>query len=248
MWDSSTPTRALLRLPAERCTHLRTLMAWPDDTFDDNADDLFFVRREIASIANTIAKYESVWMYASHQNVPSAQSYISSNVTIVNVTVNQPWLRDTGPVLVFNSESGESLTGINLNFNFWGGNVVVPMNSDRTLSRRLLERNDITQISTSISTEGGALEVDGEGTLLATESSLLNANRNGEKGKFGMEENFRELLGIKKTIWLEGVKGLDKTDYHINRLARFGPNSNTVLLSRPHESVPPSDPRYTAYE
>ena len=98
-----------------------------------------------------------------------------------------------------------------------------------------------------MSAEGGALEADGEGTLLVTESSLLSAQRNGESSKVGMEDTFRELLGIRKTVWLEGISGIGTTDYRADRLARFAGGS-TVILSRPHTSVARSDARYKAYE
>ena len=247
MTETLSTSRTPYHLPAERCAHLRTLMAWPDDSFNDNAEELLLARQEVASIANVVAKYEPVWMYASHQNIPIAESHVSKNVTMIEVDVDHLWLRDTGPVLVTTENRG-ALAGIDFRFNYWGGNFIIPTGTDETLSQRLLKHNDIRQISASIVTEGGALEVDGEGTLLTTESSLLNPNRNGDKDKAGMEDTFRELLGVTKTIWLEGVKGRDVSDYHIDRLARFGHNSSIVVLSRPHNSIPWWDPRYIAYE
>ena len=79
--------------------------------------------------------------------------------------------------------------------------------------------------------EGGAIEVDGEGTLIATESSLLNPNRNPGITKAMMEEFFARAFGITKTIWIPGAAGYDITDDHIDGLARFAA-PGTVLLSR----------------
>lgn len=235
-------------LPAERAPHLRTLMAWPDDSVTENVGDLLLARSEVASIANAIAKHETVWMYASHQNIPIAESHLSRNVTVIEIEVDQLWLRDTGPVLVADSQRYGKLTGIDFNFNYWGGNSVSQSATDRFIARRVLNQTGIDRMAESIVAEGGALEADGEGTLLVTESSILNSNRNKGKDKAEMEEAFRELLGVNKTIWLEGVKGTDITNSHIDQLARFGADSRTVILSRPHETVAKTDPRYKAYE
>ncbi|KAM0194350.1 hypothetical protein ACHAPA_005255 [Fusarium lateritium] len=86
--------------------------------------------------------------------------------------------------------------------------------------------------------EGGAIEVDGQGTLLATESSIINPNRNPGMSKKELEEKFQEYLGISKTIWLPGVKGYDVTDYHIDAFARFI-KPGQVLLSRPAKHAEP---------
>ena len=242
-----TERSSVYYLPAERSPHLRTLMAWPDDTFNDNPNDVWLAQEEVACIANAVAKYEPVWMYASQRNTLVAQAQVSENVTIVEVDVDQPWIRDTGPILVTTSNDKSRPIGIDFNFDYWGGNFIIPASNDRTLAQRVLEHAKVKRIAASMTTEGGALEVDGEGTLLATESSLLLSNRNRGRDKAGMEDTFRELLGIKKTIWLQGVMGLDVTDGHIDRLARFGPSSSTVVLSRPHISVPWTDPRFVAY-
>jgi agmatine deiminase len=245
MSEISSTSRAPYYLPAERFPHLRTLMAWPDDTFNDNSDDLWLAQQEVACIANAVAKYEPVWMYASQRNI--AEAHVSENVSIVDVEVDQPWIRDIGPVLVTALEDSNRLVGIDFNFDYWGGKFIISASNDRTFARRSLEHAKVKRLAASMATEGGALEVDGEGTLLATESSLLRSNRNRGKDKAGMEDTFRELLGITKAIWLQGAMGLDVTDGHIDHLARFGPNSNTVILSRPHISVPWTDPRFVAY-
>lgn len=221
-------------------------MAWPDQTIRLRGDELALAQREVALIANAVAKYEPVWMYASHQNIAAAESYVSDNVTVVNVDVEQLWIRDSGPVLV-TSTTREEVVGIDFNFNYFGGNSVRSTGFDRTFPYRLLTHHNTKRISASIGAEGGALEVDGEGTLLATESSFIKSKRNEDWSKAGMEDTFRELLGVDKTIWLSGVLSIDATDYPIDRLARFGRGS-TVILSRPHRSVARSDPHYRAYE
>ena len=250
LFMTAAPSRqhAHTYMPSERAPHLRTLMAWPDDTFTGIVNDVILAREEVASIANTIAKYEPVWLYATPANVPIAASWVSSsNITIMGVDVDQLWLRDTGPVLVADHH-GTSLAGIDFNFNFWGGNFIIPNSVDRTAAERIISHSDLKRISAPITAEGGALEVDGEGTLIATESSLLKPNRNPYKSIFEIEADLRELLGVQEIIWLQGAQGLDITDYHVDLLARFGPNSTTVVLSRPNVVIPCTHPRYLVYE
>ncbi|KAF9339074.1 hypothetical protein BGZ91_007115 [Linnemannia elongata] len=79
---------------------------------------------------------------------------------------------------------------------------------------------------------GGGIESDGQGTLLMTESSIVNDNRNPNKTRSDLEETFKEELGIKKVIWLKGLKGYDITDSHIDALARFVA-PGVVMVSKP---------------
>lgn len=242
----STIASSPFRLPAESCPHARTLMAWPDQTANLKGDELVSAQQEVASIANAVAKYEPVWMYASRQNIATASSHLSGSVTVVNIDVEQPWIRNSGPVLVIPT-SRDEVVGIDFNFNYFGSSSIRSTGFDRMLPYRLLANQNMTRISASISAEGGAFEADGQGTLITSESSLLISKRNGEWSKGGMEETFRELLGIQKTIWLDGITDLNANDYPIDRLVRFESGS-TVILSRPHKSVAKSDLRYRAYE
>ncbi|KAF4969089.1 hypothetical protein FSARC_3612 [Fusarium sarcochroum] len=94
------------------------------------------------------------------------------------------------------------------------------------------EEKVIPATDPGFTSEGGAIEVDGCGTLLATESSIINPNRNPLMTKMQLEEKFIRYLGAYKTIWLPGIKGYDSTDYHIDAFARFI-KPGQVLLSRP---------------
>ncbi|KAJ4258828.1 hypothetical protein NW762_007915 [Fusarium torreyae] len=94
------------------------------------------------------------------------------------------------------------------------------------------EKKIIPAIDPGFTSEGGAIEVDGDGTLLATDSSIINPNRNPLMTKEQLEEKFKKFLGVYKTIWLPGIKGYDSTDYHIDAFARFI-KPGRVLLSRP---------------
>lgn len=224
------------RMPAENAPHARTLMAWPSlYSVDDQLDTLRGSRQEVAAIANAISQFEPVTLYAPKNDVCDARSSVQDSVTVIPLDVDNLWMRDTGPVYVVSSE-GE-LAGVEFHFNDWGEKDYPDRSIDWSTAHRIMKRDRTCEIETKITVEGGALEVDGEGTLMATESSIINENRNPGKSKEDIEEILAETLGIEKFIWLKGVKGEDITDDHIDGLARFV-TPGTVLLSRPAAGTP----------
>lgn len=233
------------RMPAEWSPHRRTLMAWPDRISVDHNEQLRRARTEVANIAETIAHYEPVWLYTSAANAESAHSWITSeNVTIKELEADMFWMRDVGPVFT-ESEDGK-LVGIDTNFKTWGPRLSNSKQYDATLASRILHDQDIARVQAPFTLEGRALEVDGKGTLLVTESSILNPNRNPTLTTQMMDRHFQSPLGIKKTIWLSGVAGLEITDTHVDLLARFAPN-NTVILSRPNAAVPEEEQTWRVF-
>jgi agmatine deiminase len=221
-------------------------MSWPDAAMGSPPSDLLCAQREIATIANIIAKYEPVWLYASPSNVDTASQYVSGNVTVKPLEVEDIWMRDIGPVFV-KAEDGQRQVGIDFNFQHWGRKLSTPRNADRYVAQKLLDGESIERVSASIVAEGGGLETDGEGTLIATESSIINPNRNPDKSKDDIEAALRDLLGVTKIIWLPGITDTEITDCHIDALARFA-DPRTVILSRPNNAISHDDPNYTVYD
>ncbi|KAK5164301.1 uncharacterized protein LTR77_009996 [Saxophila tyrrhenica] len=224
-------------MPSERSPHLRTLMAWPDQSSTRNIADLFSAQKEVASIANAIAKHEPVWMYTKPAECRIAADFVNTNVMITPLDVSELWIRDTGPVFV-NSANGEKQLGIDFGFNYWGNKF--DLHRDQSVARKLLAERRMNRLQAPIVLEGGGIEVDGQGTLLATESSIINENRNPGKNRTTIEQELRNLLGVEKIIWLP--------DYHIDSLARFGPDSRTIILSRPNDAIPHDHPTYIVYD
>lgn len=188
------------------------------------------VREDVAAVARTIAEYEPVTVLAGPEDAARARRACGGGVEVLPVPVDDLWLRDSGPVFVRTGDGG--LAGLDLGFNGWGGKQEHPR--DGQVARRLLAALGVPRVEAPVVAEGGSLETDGEGTLLVTESSLVNDNRNPGRSRDDIEKVLKELLGARKVIWLEGVRGEDVTDCHVDALARFaGPG--TVLLSRPPE-------------
>ncbi|WP_028815375.1 agmatine deiminase family protein [Streptomyces flavidovirens] len=224
---------AARRMPSEAQRHARTFMAWPpaDSQWADWAEE---AQGDIARVARVIAGFEPVVLLAAPEEVKRARRACGSGVEVVPVAVDDLWVRDTGPTLVMGP--GGSLEGIDFHFNGWGGKQ--EHRRDEKVARTVLAREGLPRLDAPITAEGGSLEVDGHGTLMVTESSLVNPNRNPGRSRDEIEKALKELLGVSVVIWFKGVRGQDITDYHVDALARFA-EDGTVLLSRPHPANGP---------
>ncbi|MEU4211979.1 agmatine deiminase family protein [Streptomyces sp. NPDC026206] len=220
-------------MPSESLPHARTFMGWPP-AGSVWGRDTAAVREDVAAIARTIAEYEPVVLLAGPGDAEGARSACGEAVEVAPVPVDDLWLRDSGPVFVTAADG--TVHGVDFRFNGWGGKQEHPR--DGRVARRVLEAFGVPRVEAPVVAEGGSLETDGAGTLLATESSLVNDNRNPGRSRDDIEQALTALLGVRKVIWLEGVRGEDITDCHVDALARFvGPGE--VLLSRPPRSARP---------
>ncbi|MBB6173799.1 agmatine deiminase [Nocardiopsis mwathae] len=219
---------AAYTMPSERTPHERTFMAWPAGA--PYWEELIpGVRADIARIARAIADFEPVTMLARPEQADDARRACGSGVEVLPLPVDDLWVRDSGPTFVHGSDG---LVGIDFGFNGWGGKQ--DHDDDGAVARRLLEEIGVPRVRASIVGEGGAIEIDGEGTLMATESSWVNPNRNPGMSRDEIEAELRRVLGVRTVVWLAGVAGADVTDAHIDSLARFA-RPGVVLLNR---SVP----------
>lgn len=138
---------------------------------------------------------------------------------------------------VVRAQCGRHLAVRDLNFNGWGGKQVHP--NDGRVARRVAQRLGLPVLGNGLVGEAGGVESDGQGTLIAHESSWINPNRN-RGPKSAVSALLLEALGAEKVIWAPGVKGADITDYHIDSLARLVA-PGTVLIQLP-EQMDPRDP------
>jgi len=133
---------------------------------------------------------------------------------------NDAWARDHGPITVL--KDGR-LTLLDFIFNGWGNKY--PHTFDDEITCKLHSRGAFGATpleSFQLVLEGGSFEVDGAGTLLTTESCLLNPNRNPHLQREQIETELRRLFGVDRILWLiHGAIDGDDTDGHIDTLARL---------------------------
>lgn len=223
------------RLPAEWESQEAVIIVWPSLNHDwqENIKDADVVYREIALKISRHQKLVIV-LQKIHYGVfdPSELWRLFSflvkhrhNVEFFVCDTNDTWVRDFGPISV--NKAGSRLF-LNFNFNAWGGKYPYTLDNDFTgnfLSNSLLfsEANEKQSASKNINVvlEGGAIDSNGNGLVLATEESILNANRGG-LSKAEIDHLFLENFGTKEVLWLSrGFLIGDDTDGHIDMLARF---------------------------
>ncbi|WP_347179505.1 agmatine deiminase family protein [Roseofilum halophilum] len=204
-------------MPDEGEPHLCTWMAfsasadiWGRQYFRDVQDDL-------ARIAKAIVPYEPVKMLVRAEDYDIALAKCGSNVELIITQLDDLWIRDTGPVFVVDRKGQKA--GIDFNFNGWGNKQY--HDRDAQVAQFVAEQAGVTVIKTELVFEGGGIEVDGRGTALITESCILNENRNPGWSKTDCETELKALLGLRKIIWLPGIRGADITDGHTDFYARF---------------------------
>jgi agmatine deiminase len=156
------------------------------------------------------------------------------------VETDDSWMRDTGPTFV---REDDGIVAIDWTFNAWGGKYP-PWRRDDAAASAVARLAGTPSLRTDLVLEGGAIEVDGEGTLLATRSSVLDPRRNPDLDGAEVERRLGELLGVSRVIWLEGAIEGDDTDGHVDDLARFVAPGRVVCAS----SEDPADPNRAPLE
>lgn len=233
----SNPMALGFRQPEEADPHERTFMQWPNALeVYKNRDDLEAVQEKIALIADTIARYEPVVMLADAGLHDEIGYWLSSkDIELWDVATEDLWCRDAGPLFLLNGR--DELAAANLNFNGWGQKQ--KHDRDGRVAQTLLEKMGVHEFNIGVVGEPGGIEFDGEGTLIAHESSWLNPNRN-SASRDVVTRQLKLAYGAQKLIWAKGVYGQDITDYHIDALARFV-EPGVILIQLPDE-IDPADP------
>ncbi len=243
---ASTPFADGFFMPAEWAPHKQTWMVWPERT-DNWRLGAVPAQAAFTSVAAAIAGFEPVTVCASANQFQRASAQIGAVTTphpirVVEVANDDAWCRDTGPTFVVNGHG--QVRGIDWQFNAWGGlqgGLYSPWANDDALAARVLEIEQLGRYRTDgFLLEGGAIHVDGEGTLITTEACLLNPNRNPHLRRADIEHQLHDYLGVTKVIWLENGIVNDETDEHIDNMCCFV-RPGEVLLAWTDDK---DDPQY----
>lgn len=224
-----TPLELGYSFPAEWHPHEGTWFSWPRPEGISFPGRYHHVLEPLARIMTEIQSRERV-----HINVPNENyEYLvrrqlkelgcpTRNVRFHYIPTNESWCRDHGPAFVLKQKRGRSYSGaiVDWGFNAWGGKYP-PYDSDDAVPTKVAELLDLPVFYPRIVMEGGAVDVNGAGTVLTTESCLLNPNRNPNLSKRQVEQYLKDYYGQRHVCWLgDGIAG-DDTDGHVDDLARF---------------------------
>lgn len=206
----------MLHVPAEHATHTQCVMAWPYR--DDEWTDLGRAQEELRAFVLAIAETESVLLLVRPGDDPAIDH---PRVQVLPFAFGDSWTRDSAPI--FARRGGEEVA-LCFRFDGWGGKY--PMEGDADLSERLAAHLQVPAIHHDFVLEGGALEFDGEGSLLVTPCLSL-PNR---APPADLTERLVDAFGVEKLISFEGQLANDHTDGHVDTLARFVKPGEVVCM------------------
>ncbi len=207
----------LNRMPAEWEPHARCWMAWPYRP-DLWVHALKAVQADYAAVAHAIRDFEPVSMVVDPSAMKAARDVLGADIDLVEMPIEDSWLRDAGPSFVKTPDGAKA--GVCWRFNAWGGKTP-EFQRDARIAPQILASLDAAPVHSALAFEGGGMSVDGEGTMLTTETCVLNANRNPGISKQKVEAEFARTLGIEKVIWLPGDPYETGTNGHVDGIACF---------------------------
>ena len=230
----------MFRMPPEWAPHKRTWMAWPTNPAVIDMVGIETAHRAWSEVANTISRFEPVTMVCDPADAAHARAHLGPDVTVVARDIGDSWMRDSGPTFVVDGTG--ALGAVDWTFNGWGGRAFPDASADADLARFVAEQAGAIRMPSTLVNEGGGIHVDGEGTLLLTESVQLNRNRNPSWTRAEVEAEFHRLLGTEKAIWvprgLVADTGPMGTDGHIDTLACFLKPGVVAVHGQPDPSHP----------
>lgn len=239
---TSLPRDLGFSMPAEWAPHRGTWLSWPHKEASwpgkfAPVPGVFaeFVRhlapREEVHINVAGPEMEAeVRELVRHPDVPQGRLFFHHHPT------NDAWCRDHGPIFVQrDGPRGKEEAIIDWGYNAWGGKYP-PFDKDDVIPTLIGEEFGIPVYHPGIVMEGGSIEPNGRGTLLTTESCLLNPNRNPSLTRTEIEQRLKDYLGVRHILWLgDGIVG-DDTDGHVDDLARFV-DPGTVVTAVEEDSL-----------
>ncbi|HEY4015687.1 MAG TPA: agmatine deiminase family protein [Polyangiaceae bacterium] len=206
-------------MPAEWAPHAATWVAWPshEDLWQDN---LAAARRAFVQLALAVSSGETTHVLVpdeANESLARTALASASDVRFHRIPFGDIWLRDTAPLFLTNAH-GAAAT-VRFAFNGWGGKYV--LDHDDQVAERIAADAGLPSYARSFVLEGGAVDVDGEGSVLTTRQCMLNPNRNGRVDAARVEEELRAALGVDAVLWLGTGLLHDHTDGHVDTIVRF---------------------------
>ena len=215
-----------MRLPAEWEKQGFVQLTWPHE--DTAWYELPKVLDCYVEVAKAITRYEPLLIVcrntAECKADMAARGYSPApDIRFVEAPVNDTWARDHGAISVFGDRGEKCIE--DFVFNGWGLKFGADLDNQitRNIYRAGAFAEDVRYLDMRpFVLEGGSIDTDGAGTLLATSECLCSLNRNEYLTREEIEERLKNAFGLERILWVEhgGISG-DDTDSHIDILARF---------------------------
>lgn len=253
--QDSTPAAEGFFMPAEWSPHSATWLTWPaSDDFPGKLDAVCWVYTEIIRLLHRVERVRLIVQDAAVEAECRARLLSTgvdcSRVDFVRVRTDRTWARDNLPLFLKHRSNSALLGAAKFRFTGWGryddhelDEAAGAFVASSHASRVFLPRRGASPRADRVVLEGGAIDVDGEGTLLTTRACLLGSTfpRNPGATQQELETILRESLGVATVIWLDdGVAG-DDTSGHVDDFARFVAPGVVVCAVEKE----PADPNYS---
>ncbi len=247
--SDSTPAADGFSMPAEFAPQERVWMGWPHRT-DTWAHGAKPAQKQYAAIARAIAEFTPVTMCANEADFANCLAVFEDddNVTVIEMTTNDAWFRDTGATFV--TDGAGNKRACDWHFNAYGGlidGLYFPWDADDQIAAKMAQLTGCVRYRPDdMILEGGSITVDGEGTVIVTDQCLLSPGRTAsavlaeeedeetiwpkyakkfqpwsEELRAYMDEHLKAYLGVEKVIWVKEGIDPEETNGHIDDVATF---------------------------
>jgi agmatine deiminase len=232
------------RMPAETTRHDRTWMAFPREGL--TLGDTDAAREEgydaWTAVARAVAEFEPVTMVADPSEIERARRMLGSGIEILEAPLDEFWMRDVGPTFVVDDDRPGVLGAVDWTFNGWGAPDWAEWRLSAELGRIVGAAAGAEIVSSLLVDEGGGIHVDGEGTVLLTETVQLDPRRNPFADRARVEAELARTIGATTFVWLPRGLTRDYDDFgtngHVDIVATIASPGRLLL----HRQDDPSHP------
>ncbi|WP_159604261.1 agmatine deiminase family protein [Agromyces humi] len=223
------------RMPAETAPHDRTWMAFPREglTLGERESDREAGYAAWSAVANAIVPFEPLVMVVDPSETARARRMLDGAIELVEAPLDEFWMRDFGPTFVLDDERPGVLGAVDWIFNGWGAPDWAEWTKSAEIARVVADRVGAELVSSVLVNEGGGIHVDGEGTVLLTETVQLDPRRNPYADRARVEAELARTIGTTKAIWLPRGLTRDYDDFgtngHVDIVATI-PSPGRLLL------------------
>ncbi len=230
------------RMPAEWERHAATWVVWPHSS-DTWPGCLAEAQAEFETLVRALAESEQVHILVQDdelaRDVAARLRSVETSAQLHHVATDDAWMRDIGPTFVEDTTRGA--LAIDWEFNSWGQKYP-PWSRDDAVAKHVACLAGVPRVRADLVAEGGSLEVDGTGTVIASVATLVDEQRNPGRELTEIEGTLQALLGVTRFLWLDGCIEGDDTDGHVDEIARFAAPGRIVCARAPDPSDPNHEP------
>ena len=249
---NSTPAKKGYSMPAEWEPHEATWISWPHPEGASFPGAYQRVIPTFVKMVHAIAESETVCINVKDEDQETQVRKLLNGapperLQFHHVRTNEPWCRDHGPIFLKRKEKPQ-LAAVDFGFNAWGYKLS-PFEEDDEAATHMANQIGVPVFDCGdFVLEGGSIDGNGAGTVLTTESCLLNPNRNPDLSREKIEQKLRDYLGVTQILWLgDGIEG-DDTDGHVDDITRFVSKDTVVTVVEEDEEDPNFEPLQLNYE